>query len=816
MPVSRTVPRHKRGAGVAERVAIMSMSRLNIVVRAVALCAAGTLAMQCGGDDNAGPGGGGGGGGADGGADAGRDSSVTPDAAPKPDGAVDAGSPLTKPVVQVVLDGATVPKYVEPLPTFDGKRVGGAAIMVDMVEFQQKILPASMYADVPDPYKAGTYLWGYNVGTSGARWPANTIEAQRMTPTVVTYSNHLQGANGAPPVLQKWLVTDLSLHWSDPLHITHDPNNNCMSGPPLAAGCLNSYGGPVPTTVHLHGAEVLSDFDGQPDTWFTPGLALKGPAYVSNAYTYPNGQEATTLWFHDHSLGTTRLNVFAGLAGFYLIRDDRDTGLANNPLGLPAGPFETELLIADRQFDTNGQLFFPNGAPGNRFGINGPPPNPDSHPYWNPEFFGDVITVNGKSWPYMEVQPRRYRFRIVNSSNARMYRMSLVDSTPTDGGAGDGGAPPGPTPSIWQIGSDGGFLNTPVQLNNPGDDPEDPASPLLFLAPAERADIIVDFGLPGLAGKTFTLVNDAVAPFPSGDPPDPNTSGQIMQFRVGQSLSDGGVDTSFNPAASTDAGPPTLRAAPMIDFRPNDSRPANKTRQLVLVEVEGFGGPLEVLVNNSHWNGNREGSATEIPGSTTNGHGITATETPQVGSTEVWEIANLTEDAHPIHIHLIQFQVMNRQALAVTNDADAVPLYRAAWDGAFPGGTFNGTTYAAGEFIPGYGPPLAYATPNADGAIGGNVAFGDREDAGPSYFDGAPTPPAPNELGWKDTLRMLPKTVTRIAVRFAPQGAALSAAMPGTNLFSFDPSAPGPGYTWHCHILDHEDNEMMRPYLVAK
>jgi spore coat protein A len=800
----------------------MAVTQLNFVVRAAALLTAAAFAIQCSSDSNGTPSGGGGG--AGGGADGGKDSSVGPggDATTGSDGTVDAGGGITKPVVQAVLEGANIPKYVEPLPTFDGKRVGAAAITVDMVEFQEKILPASIYADVPDPYKAGTYLWGYNVNGSGPRWPANTIEAQRMTPTVVTYTNHLQGQNGAPPVLQKWLVTDLSLHWSDPLHITHDPNNNCMSGPPLAAGCLNSYGGPVPATVHLHGAEVLSDFDGQPDTWFTPGLALKGPAFVNNVYTYPNGQEAATLWFHDHSLGTTRLNVFAGLAGFYLIRDNRDTGLANNPLGLPAGPFETELLIADRQFDTNGQLFFPNGAPGNRFGINGPPPNPDTHPYWNPEFFGDVITVNGKSWPFMEVQPRRYRFRIVNSSNARMYRMRLVGSPVPDGGvpeggAGDGGGgPPEATPSIWQIGSDGGFLDTPVQLNNPGDDPEDPASALLFLAPAERADVIVDFGLPGLAGKAFTLVNDAVAPFPSGDPPDPNTAGQIMEFRIGQSLPDGGVDTSFNPASSTDAGAQTLRAAPMVDFRPIAARPANKTRQLVLVEVEGFGGPLEVLVNNSHWNGAREGSSTQIPGSTSNGAGITATETPQIGSTEVWEIANLTEDAHPIHIHLIQFQVMDRQALAVGNDVDATPLYRAAWDGAFPGGTFNGTTYASGEFIPGFGPPLDYATPNADGALGGNVAFGNNADAGPSYFDGPPTPPAPNELGWKDTLRMLPKTVTRIAVRFAPQGAALSAATAGTNLFSFDPTAKGPGYTWHCHILDHEDNEMMRPYLVSK
>jgi len=244
----------------------------------------------------------------------------------------------------------------------------------------------------------------------------------------------------------------------------------------------------------------------------------------------------------------------------------------------------------------------------------------------------------------------------------------------------------------------------------------------------------------------------------------------------------------------------------------------NVRRQLVLVEVEGQGGPEEVLLNNSGWDGNRENlvpGATPVPiaGSVSNGHGIQATENPQVGATEIWEVANLTEDAHPIHIHLVQFQVINRQDMVVGADGDTV--YRAAWDATFPGGTFNGETFAAGTFIPGYGPPSNYLTANADGAVGGNLAFG-----GTGFLMAGTTaaPPA-NEAGWKDTIKMYPKTVTRIAVRYAPQASPVNgagAAMAGVNQYTFDPTAPGPGYVWHCHILDHEDNQMMRPYVLRK
>jgi FtsP/CotA-like multicopper oxidase with cupredoxin domain len=349
-----------------------------------------------------------------------------------------------------------------------------------------------------------------------------------------------------------------------------------------------------------------------------------------------------------------------------------------------------------------------------------------------------------------------------------------------------------PGPAIWQIGSDGGLLNAPTNL----DSPANPSFQHLFVAPAERADIIIDFA--GQSGRKFILTNlqSAVAPFPSGDPPDPNTSGQVMEFRVDLPLQ--GTDTSFNPASPQRS----LRASPIINIRPDSTgKTPDAKRQLILVEIEGAGGPEMVLLNNSHWDGNRAYTSTPIPGSVSNGKGLNSTENPRVGSTEVWEIANLTEDAHPIHIHLIQFQVINRQGL----DRDG---YRTLYDSTFPGGTFNGVTYPPGTFIPGFGPPSDYGTPNGAGALGGNPSFT------PFLVPGSTIPPDTGESGWKDTLKVRPFEVTRLVARWAPQSKAVSAVQPGVNTFSFDPTTGGPGYVWHCHILDHEDNEMMRPYLV--
>jgi spore coat protein A len=684
-------------------------------------------------------------------------------------------------ISQAPLDGSTVAKYQTLLPVFVGARVpAGSALAISYNEFQQKVLPDAFYAALPDtlnPFPGitfnpqnGTYVWGYKVGGAPALFPGYTVEAQKGTPTMVTYTNNL-GTATTFPILQRYLTVDQTIHWANPL-------NRSMNDPDR----WFPYSGPQAVVPHLHGGEVRSDSDGGPDAWWTPGGegsmdtppaygAIRGPGYYTNVLNYPNSQEATTIWFHDHTLGETRLNVYAGLAAFWFIRDQYDTGIPDTGLELPAGNQEIEVVIQDRQFDTNGQWLFPDGYPA---GINGPPTNPTIHPFWNPEFFGDVIVVNGRAWPYFPVEPRRYRVRFLNGSNARFYQITLqnlANNPPTDG------------PPMYVIGTDGGLLDAPVIVSSTPTDH-------LIIAPGERYDVIIDFS--GFQDQNLTITNTANAPFPDGDPPDPATTVELMQFQVSLPLSS--PDDSFNPATpgitlrGDENQPPAIVRLSDGVGGINPAVKINQTRQLVLREVQGPGGPIEVLVNNSKWGGKEEGTSTPIPGSKKVGANY-ITELPQIGSTEEWTIINTTGDAHPIHLHLVQFQLINRQSY---DDA----AYTAAYEAAFPGGVA----------IDGYGPPNYYNTPNADGAIGGNPAVS------PYLTPGTVTPPLPQEVGWKDTFIMYPGQVTRIIVRWAPQDVPINGVKPGQELYPFD-STYGPGYVWHCHILDHEDNEMMRPYI---
>jgi FtsP/CotA-like multicopper oxidase with cupredoxin domain len=648
------------------------------------------------------------------------------------------GAPARIAAQPIPLDPLSIPKFVDPMPMPLRVPVTGttkaAPLEISLHEFQQKLLPASTYAPLAAPWNAGSYLWCYKAAGYPQTFPGPTLVARRGVPAFIHYVNAIQGPGGANPVLQSLIAVDQTLHWADPLG---------------QQGAMTPYAGPVPAVAHLHGGEVPSAFDGGPDAWWTPGKVHRGPGFVTDLYTYPNGQEATTLFYHDHALGATRTNLYSGLAGFYLLRDP-----GREPANLPGGsgdpaadqygnPYEREIAIQDRMFDTNGQLYWPAA------GL-----NPTIHPFWIPEFFGNVIIVNGKTWPYLQVEPRRYRFRIVDGSNARFYDLRLVDNK---GGAG---------PGFWQIGSDGGLLDAPVQLQEPKR-----SNPLhLLMAPGERCDIIVDFS--AWKGKTLTLENSAKAPFPMGAPADPKTTGTILQIRVGTTIT-GGRDRSLNPATTT-----ALRVRPI-------ERPAVPavTRALTLNENQGAGGPLSIFVNNTMWD-------TDV------------SETPVVGSTEVWEIINLTADTHPIHLHLFQFQLLDRQAFKTSK---YVKVY--------------------GAPDPGDGPPLAYNTLNATtgNKLGGNP------DVAP-YRTGPVFLPDPNEAGWKDTFRMNPGEVTRVLVRVAPQNATERlghAVVPGQNLYPFDPTAAmgvandgfgfpgGPGYVWHCHIVDHEDNEMMRPMTIA-
>lgn len=458
-----------------------------------------------------------------------------------------------------------------------------------------------------------TVVWGYE-----GKYPGPTIEARRNRPILVRYLNELPTTHLLP--------VDTSIHGAEPFRPT------------------------VRTVVHLHDGNTPAEFDGHPDAWFTPGLTTNGPLFTTNLYRYPNQQSPTTLWYHDHAVGVTRLNVYAGLAGFYLLRDK-----AEKRLRLPAGPFEIPLVIQDRSFDANAQLAYPATI--------------------EPEFFGNTILVNGKVWPFLEVEPRRYRFRLLNGSNARFYNLSLSPSLP-----------------FTQIGVDGGFLRRSVVLSE------------ILLAPAERADVIIDF--TGLEGATFTLTNNARTPFPDGaDEPDTNT-GVIMQFRVTLNLS--GRDRSRVPRKLS-AGPfPSVDDVVRLRDLTLNEQADHMDRVLPLLGIRDIQGrPLPLT-----W-------------------GDSMTEQPRLGDVEIWRLINTTGDTHPIHLHLVRFLVLDRQAFDVAHFA------------------------ATGELV----------------------------------FTGQPDSAAKNEQGLKDTVRANPGEVTRFIVQFGD--------FPGE-------------FVWHCHILEHEDHEMMR------
>lgn len=385
-----------------------------------------------------------------------------------------------------------------------------------------------------------------------------------------------------------------------------------------------------------------------------PDLTEVGPLFVTDLFQYPNRQPATSLWYHDHAIGITRLNVYAGLAAFYLLRDK-----AEERLPLPKGRFEIPILIQDRTFNHDASLFYP--------------------ATWVPEFFGNTILVNGKVWPFLNVEPRRYRFRLLNGSNARFYNLKFEPALP-----------------FHVIGVDGGLLDRPVTVNE------------ITLAPAERVDVIVDF--TGRETVSFTLTNDAPAPFPGGDPPDANT-GVIMQFHV------------FLPLSRRDRSRIPAR---LVKLKNLDPARAATTRDLTLNERMDVGRMILLL-------GTRNLTGRPQPYS----WGDSTTESPVLNAIEIWRLINTTVDTHPIHPHLVRFQILDRQPY----DVDRFVL--------------------TGELL----------------------------------FTGPPEPPADYERGFKDTVRANPGMVTRFIARFG--------------------DFAGP-YVWHCHILEHEDNEMMRRMEVVR
>jgi spore coat protein A len=517
----------------------------------------------------------------------------------------------------VFVPATPLPRFVDPLPI--PGRLAPVRRHKDATEYRVRMMECShrLHSALPP-----TRLWGYE-----GMYPGPTFEAFRGERLEVEWENHLP--------LKHLFEVDPHIHGAMP---------------PSPA---------VRTVPHLHGSRTTSESDGLPELWFTPGHTAR--------YLYPNDQQAATLWYHDHALGITRLNVYAGLTGMYLLRDKEEQGL-----GLPAGEYEIPLIVQDRNVDDAGQLVY---APTHDDGIPLPPG------VWGPELFGSLPVINGAIFPYMEVEPRAYRLRVLNSSNSRFYGLGLnLAKKPTD------------IPSFisfQQIGTDGGFLPMRVTLNS------------LLLGPAERADLVVDFS--ALEGKTVTLSNGAAAPYPGWGMMGmhPPLIDDLMQFRVVLPLK--GERKSFSMGSTK-------------SFQRFNESDAVVSRDLVLIErMDSQGRSLGVRIDDK-------------------GYDDPVTETPKLGSMEKWRFINTTEDAHPMHLHLVQFQILHKQGF------DPVELRK-------------------GSIRP----------------------------------VGVLRPPAANEAGWKDTAVVLPGEMLTILVRFD--------GYPGK-------------YVYHCHMLEHEDNDMMRPFVV--
>ena len=489
------------------------------------------------------------------------------------------GSAAQQPDIHPAIRMDELRPYVDALRI--PKTIKGQKLRLEMRE-----VVAQVHRDLPP-----THFWSF-----GDSFPGPTIEAMKGHPLQVEWANRLPSKH--------FLPIDHNLHGAE------------SSVPDVRA------------VVHIHGAKVPPQHDGYPEAWYVPGK--------SQTYLYPNEQDAAMLWYHDHTMGINRLNVYAGLFGAYILRDETESALQ-----LPTGEFEIPLIFCDRLFGKDGQLYYP---------VSGVPDNP-----WNPEFEGDALVINGKLFPYANLKAATYRLRILNASNSRFLSLELSNQQ-----------------EFVQIGSDQGLLSKPVHVKT------------LNLAPAERADILLD--LTDSHGAKIELMNGVLP---------------VMEFRVGARASSPKVVL-----------PQTLREIPRIP-----ESEAVTTRMLSLSEViDDYENVTEVLLNNSHWHD-------------------PVTEKPVLNTTEIWAFANTTDDAHPIHLHLVRFQVLDRRPFN---------LY---------------------QFL-----------------VTGKVEY-----TGPAI------PPEPGEEGWKDTVRAFGGMVTRIITRFEGYAGR---------------------YVWHCHILEHEDNDMMRPFEI--
>lgn len=715
------------------------------------------------------------------------------------------------------LDPTTIPKYVTPLVIPPVMKNNGTANSYDIAvrQFKQQILPAGSPA---------TTVWSYGPAADSVpavkapdpasqfNYPAYTFETASATPVRVRWINDLKD-----PVtgnyLPHFLTVDQTLHWANP------PASGCLHDPPgtdCATGNPAPYTGPVPIITHVHGAHVDPHSDGYPEAWFLPaatnipaGYATKGrlfddvtgtnPGNLGYAdFYYRQDQPAATLWYHDHSMGMTRLNVYAGPAGFWLVRGGAYDGARNG--GVLPGPApiagqgvlalntpgnavrnsirEIPIAIQDRSFNSEGSLFYPGGR--DFFdGFIGPyVPDTDIAPFWNPEAFFNTMVVNGTTWPTFKVAKALYRLRLLNGCNSRFLNLALV----IEGGPLDGTEVP-----FYQIGAEQGFLPKVVKIQKgfatelpgngtiPTPTPAKNADQALLLALAERADVLVDFrGLPN--GTVIRMINtgpdEPFGGFPT-TPSDPGTTGQVMEFIVDDTIT-GASPTDPNGATKATAPwdlvlnaepalgnsvfsrnvslneemstricwdpltaitvssplPPGLteaQAAAICTLLQPGSEPGGpKAAKLGVVDLSNPAKPLGIPLM---WTDPMLGETRQVTLQSGVKLPVTVTENPTVSNTEEWNIYNFTVDAHPIHLHLVRFQVMDRQNIPGLDPA-GIPVTEAV---------------------------------------------------------------QPWEKGFKDTVIAYPGMITKVKAKFDITGL----------------------YVWHCHIVEHEDDEMMRPFVVS-
>jgi spore coat protein A len=534
------------------------------------------------------------------------------------------------------------------------------------------------------PGKATT-VWGYkNWETAQATYPGRSFEVRRNVPTLVSWQNNLRTPAGPLPHI---LPVDQSITIQTP-----------TTG--------------VPVVVHHHGGDTAPEFDGGPDQWHTPvrrqvgpgiGDAATDPYAPATLYQYTNAQEASLHWYHDHAEGLTRINVHAGLAGLYVVRDGNEDYLTYLANTIPRPPYEVGLVLQDRCFDAVGNLVYaadPADYPA-------PASLPSNQPTHMPEMFGDVIVVNGKAWPNLRVEPRPYRLRLLNGSDSRFYTLSF------------GAA------AVYQIGTDLGLLNRGVPLRT------------VTIAPGERVDLVVDFGTA--PGASIVVGNSAATPFPGGVAPTGGAT-VVMRIQVNLPLNAAVPRTAANllpqlPLRVLAETPPL----PSASARLAAMSPAPTVRRVLLGEgTDQYGRitPLLGVYRPNNPGANRGTLSFADP----------ATERPTVGSTEVWEFWNVSPDAHPVHMHLVQFQVIDRRSFSA---------------------------------------PPPQATTMSNGWTGVRLV-------GPTSWTAAAVPAPAHEAGWKDTVVCPPGQVTRVLVTFNRRGR----------------------YVYHCHILSHEEHDMMRWYEV--